>query len=138
MDGCTERRQPLSRSCPESGHLRLVRFPLSECDAWPAVAGVSMPLVADRVHTYLARSKIRCADLPLIVCVCGGPATRGTDNAYRGGCTVDTTAGGGASVTRAALRPRRPPRRRSRRCDRLLPGAGPCGRRQGVSRGGAL
>src|SRR6188472_53906 len=31
--------------------------------------------------------------MPLIVCVCGGPATRGTENAYRGGCTVDKTTG---------------------------------------------
>ena len=37
----------------------------------------------------------KCSHMPPIVCVCGGPATRGTENAYRGGCTVDTTAGDG-------------------------------------------
>jgi len=46
--------------------------------------------------------------LPPIVCVCGGRATRGTGNAYRGGCTVDTTTGGRAYVTCTTLRPRRP------------------------------
>ncbi len=44
-------------------------------------------LVADR-----EREEER-THMPLIVCVCGGPATRGTENAYRGGCTVDTTTG---------------------------------------------
>src|SRR6266545_8128919 len=38
--------------------------------------------------------------MPLIACVCGGPATRGTENAYRGGCTVDTTTGGPMSHVR--------------------------------------
>src|SRR6266511_2669695 len=75
---------------------------------------------------------------PLIVCVCRGPATRGTDNAYRGGCTVDTTTGGRAYVTRTTLRPRRPHGRRSRRRDRLLRGAGPAGRGQDVRRGRVL
>src|SRR6266702_6893334 len=63
--------------------------------------------------------------MPPIGCVCGGPATRGTENAYRGGCTVDTTTGGRAYVTCTTLRPRRPDGRRSRRRDRLLRGAGP-------------
>ncbi len=76
--------------------------------------------------------------LPPIVCVCGGPATRGTENAYRGGCTVDTTTGGRAYVTCTTLRPRRPDGRRSRRRDRLLRGAGPRGRGQDVRRGRVL
>src|SRR5215475_353722 len=29
-----------------------------------------------------------------MVWFCGGPATRGAENAYRGGCTADTTTGG--------------------------------------------
>jgi hypothetical protein len=33
------------------------------------------------------QTKAERPDMPLIVCVCGGPATRGTENAYRGGCT---------------------------------------------------
>ena len=77
-------------------------------------------------------------DLPLIMCVCGGPATRGCENAYRGGGTVDTTTGGRAYVTRTTLRPRRPHGRGSRRRDRLLRGAGPGGRGQDVRRGRVL
>src|SRR5215217_2140144 len=72
--------------------------------------------------------------MPLIVCVCGGPAARGTENAYRGGRTVDTTTGGRVYVTCTTLRPRRPHGRRSRRRDRLLRGAGPGGRGQDVRR----
>ena len=63
--------------------------------------------------------------MPLMVCVCGGPATRGTENTYRGGCTVDTTTGGRAYVACTTLRPSRPHGRRSGRRDRLLRGAGP-------------
>src|SRR5215472_8695113 len=63
-----------------------------------------------------------------MACVCGGPAARGAENAYRGGCTVDTTTGERAYVTGTTLRPRRPHGRRSRRRDRLLRGAGPGGR----------
>src|SRR6266700_8419923 len=33
--------------------------------------------------------------MPLIACVCGGPATRGTESACRGGCTVDMALGDG-------------------------------------------
>jgi hypothetical protein len=31
--------------------------------------------------------------MPRIVCVLRGPATRGTENAHRGGCMGDTTVG---------------------------------------------
>src|SRR6266568_4734527 len=33
--------------------------------------------------------------MPLIACVCGGPATRGTESASRGGCTVECGDGDG-------------------------------------------
>src|SRR5258708_29918908 len=85
-----------------------------------------------------ASSLLTSGSFPLIVRVCGGPATRSTENAYRGGCTADTTTGGQAYVTCTTLRSRRPHGRRSRRRDRLLRGAGPGGRGQDIRRGRVL
>ena len=65
------------------------------------------------VGSPAARARNRLL-IPLIACVCGGPAARGTENACRGGCTVNTTTGGRAYVTCTALRPRRDHGRRPR------------------------
>src|SRR4051812_20961885 len=73
----------------------------------------------------------------LIMCV-AEVASRGTEKACCGGCTVDTTTRGRAYVTCTTLRPRRPYGRRSRRRDRVLRGAGPGGRGQDVRRGRVL
>jgi len=50
-------------------------------------------------HHPLPTERLIIADIrswPLIVRVCGGPATRSTENAYGGGCKVDTTTRGQA------------------------------------------
>src|ERR1700722_12221733 len=73
-----------------------------------------------------------------MVCVCGGPATRGTENPYRVRIHGRYHDGGTGHVTCTTLRPRRRHGRRSRPRDRLLRGARPGGRGQDVRRGRVL
>src|SRR4029453_15401449 len=108
-------------------------------DGWPRI-GVEFPCT--RVRT---RGTVTTAPLvgPLFKLAASwasssSPAPRGTENAYRGRCTVDTTTGGRAYVTCTRLRPRVPHGPRSGRRDRLLRGVGPGGRGQDVRRGRVL
>jgi hypothetical protein len=94
-----------------------------ECGTQAAVEACKMPLQNTEKRRYFVifdlLGDIRI--MPLIACVCGGLATRGTESASRGARTVDTAMGVQAYVTYTTLRPRRCPGRRARR---LQPGLG--------------